>query len=351
MAGTDRGTSPDLKLELKLSLLKEGENFSFIQVIRLLRLFLNAASAGEETVVYDHRQLHIRPHLSLSFPASDVESVEEYIDENEQNSFTVEANFLSLYGASSPLPTFYTEELLAEKSEDASTSRDFLDIIHQRLYQLFFQSWLKYRQFQQISEEENSAHIDRLFCLLGMGEPEFRGKIDNPSDLLRYIGLFSQAPRSSVGLKTLLHDALHLPVEILSCLERKAKIPEDQRIQLGTNAVGLGNDSFLGEEIVDRMGKFRIKVGPLDEPDYRAFFPGSALYNKVVSLTDLFVVDPLEYDIEVTMAGQQAQTVCLGGSEWSALGLDSWLFSGDETGEKSNLFTPHQSQHQGTGIQ
>ncbi len=351
MAGTDRGTSPDLKLELKLSLLKEGENYSFIQVIRLLRLFLNAPPAGEGTAAYDHKQLHIRPHLSLGFPASDVESIEERIDDDELNSFNIEATFLSLYGSSSPLPTFYTEELLDERSEEASASRDFLDIIHQRLYQLFFQSWLKYRQFQQISEEEDSSHIDRLFCLLGMGEPEFREKVDKPMDLLRYIGLFSQAPRSSVGLKTLLSDALHLPVDVLSCLERKAKIPADQRIQLGTNAVGLGSDSFLGEEIKDRMGKFRIKVGPLDEPDYRAFFPGSALYKKLVTLTDLFVVDPLEYDIEVTMAGQQAQTVCLGAAEWSGLGLDSWLFSGDETGEKSNLFSPHQNQHQETGVQ
>ncbi len=346
MAGKNWGTSPDLKLELKLSLLKEGENFSFFQAIRLLRLFLSSPASGNETVAYDHKQLHIRPHLSLGFPPSDIESIEEYTDANEQNSFKIEASFLSLYGASSPLPTFYTEELLAEASDDASASRDFLDIIHQRLYLLFFQSWLKYRQFQQISEEEDNSHIERLYCLLGMGEPEFRNKIEKPKDLLRYIGLFSQAPRSALGLKTLLSDALHLPVDILSCLERKAKIPEDQKIQLGRNLVGLGNDSFLGEEIGDRMGKFRIKVGPLSEPDYRAFFPGSDLYKKLTTLTDLFVVDPLEYDIEVTMAGQQAKTVCLGAAKWSGLGLDSWLFSGEEIGEKSSLFSPHQNQHQ-----
>jgi len=98
--------------------------------------------------------------------------------------------------------------------------------------------------------------------------------------------------------------------------------------------------SFLGEEIGDRMGRFRIEIGPLDEPEYRAFFPGSALYNKVVMLTDLFVSDPLDYDINVTMAGRQAKTVCLGGKQWSGLGLDSWLFSGEEIGEKSNLFYP-----------
>ena len=343
MAGTDRGTSPDLKLDLKLSLLKEGGNFSFFQVIRLLRLYLDSPSSDIESAAYEHNQIHIVPHLSLGFPASDIASIEEVTDQHEKANFKIKANFLSLYGASSPLPTFYTEELLDEASEDESASRDFLDIIHQRLYLLFFQSWLKYRQFQQISEEEDSSHIDRLFCLLGMGEPEFREKVEKPKNLLRYIGLFSQAPRSALGLKTLLTDALNLPVDILCCLERKAKIPEDQRIQLGAAVAGLGSDSFLGEELDDRMGKFRIKVGPLDEPNYRAFFPGSALYKKVVMLCDLFVTDPLDYDIEVTMAGRQAKTVCLGSEQWSSLGLDSWLFSGKEIGEKSNLFYPERN--------
>ncbi|WLE99138.1 MAG: type VI secretion system baseplate subunit TssG [Candidatus Electrothrix communis] len=340
MAGTDRGTPLDLGLDIKLSLLKRGKEFSFFQAVRLLRLYLNAPSSADASLPYGHDQLHIVPHLSLAFPASDIESIEEETSPEENNSFRIQANFLSLYGASSPLPVFYTEELLAEASEEESASRDFLDIIHQRLYLLFFQSWLKYRQFQQVYEEQDSSHIDRLFCLLGLGEPEFREHVKDAPSLLRYTGLFSQAPRSAQGLKTLLTDSLNLPVDIISCLKRKAKIPEDQRIRLGADEVGLGNDSFLGEEIDDRMGKFRIKIGPLDEPNYRALFPGSALYNKVVMLTDLFVTDPLEYDIEVTMAGQQAKTVCLGGEQWSRLGLDSWLSSEEYIGEKSNLFTP-----------
>lgn len=340
MAGTDRGTSSDLKLDLKLSLLKEGESFSFFQAIRLLRLYLDEPAKDTGQDVYEHKQLRVVPHLSLGFPASDIESIAETTDQNEATGFTIQANFLSLYGSSSPLPTFYTEELISEAIDESSASRDFLDIIHQRLYLLFFQSWLKYRQFQQISEEEDSSHLERLFCLLGMGEPEFREKIENPKDLLRYTGLFSQAPRSALGLKTLLSDALNIPVDVLCCLERKAKIPEDQRIQLGGTLVGLGSGSFLGEEIGDRMGKFRIQIGPLDEPNYRAFFPGSELYEKTLLLTDLFVSDPLDYDIEVTMEGRQAKTVCLGGEQWSGLGLDSWLFSGEETGEKRNLFHP-----------
>lgn len=280
------------------------------------------------------------PHLSLAFPASDLESVEEHISSEEENTFKIEANFLSLYGTCSPLPVFYTEELLDEAGEEESASRDFLDIIHQRLYLVFFQSWLKYRQFQQVCEEQDQGHLDRLFCLLGLGESDFRQGLGDTQELLRYIGLFSQAPRSAQGLKTILTDSLHLPVEIISCVQRKAKIPEDQRIRLGADEVGLGQDSFLGEELDDRAGKFRVRIGPLDKANYQALFPGSVLYNKVVMLTELYVTDPLEYDIEVIMAEQQARTVCLGNEQWSRLGLDSWLSSEEYIGEKTNLFTP-----------
>jgi type VI secretion system protein ImpH len=238
------------------------------------------------------------------------------------------------------LPTFYTEDLMDEVDDETRATKDFIDIIHQRLYHLLYQAWLKYRQFQQVSEERDSGHITRLFCLLGLGEPGFREGMDNAEQLLRYLGLFSQSPRSALGLKTVLKDHLNLPVDILPCVQRKAKIPIDQRIQLGSRNAGLGLDSFLGEEMDDRMGKFRIRVGPLDEQRYRAFIPGSELYNRLVFLTGLYVLDPLEYDIDVTMAASQAQTVCLGGSRWASLGHDTWIFSGETLGRTTSRFYP-----------
>ena len=338
MAGKDRGTSPDIKLDLKLAQLKEGETFSFFQVLRLLRCYVSRS--GDQADPEDPMDgIRVVPGLSLAFPPADVERVEETGDE-ELSMFKVTASFFGLYGVSSPLPTFYTEELMDEAADDGSVTREFIDIFHHRLYRLLFQGWLKYRQLQQVMEERNQDHLERLFCLLGLGEPVFRQGLEDSRQLLRYTGLFSQSPRSALGLATLLRDALGLPVEVESCIPRKAQIPEDQRIRLGHMTVALGTDSFLGQELDDRMGKFRIRVGPLAESDYRAFFPGSPLYERLVELTGLYVLEPLEYDIDVTMAARQGRTTRLGGPRWASLGLDTWLFSGQEMEQTTSRFYP-----------
>ena len=334
MAGQDRRTPAYLKQHL----LKNGYDYSFFQVIRLLR-HIDAQADFDLTLSEAARSVRIRPNLSLSFPAADVEQVNDIQGKNG-SSYQVVVNFLGLYGVSSPLPTFYTEDLMSEESEDESGPRDFIDTLNHRLYLLFFESLQKYRPFYHLVEGERTYYADRLFCLEGFGRQEHLKDIPGAGELLRYIGLLSQRPRSAAGLKTLLSDALGFAVDIRSCVLRKARIPEDQLLRLGLSGGMLGYDCLLGRELDDRMGKFRIEVGPLSAEDYRSFFPGSESYDKLVMLTDIYLQDPLEYEIEVSMLEQQAQTVCLGGSRWAQLGMDTWLYAGSDIGSTKSTFYP-----------
>lgn len=335
MAGQDRGPSFDLKLDL----LKEGHSFSFFQIIRLLRLFIGPTNKSDQADGLDSEYIRIRPNLSLSFPPSDVERIEEI--EGQENQFLVTANFLGLYGNSSPLPTFYTEDLIDEVSDDESVTRDFLDIINHRLFQLLFQCWSKNRQYLKIVEEHNFHYLQRLFCLIGLGEDEIRQDVSEPYQLLRYVGLLTQLPRSSLGLKTLLRDALYqIPLKIIPCIPRKTKIPDEQKLLLGWSGSVLGVDSFLGEEIADRMGMFRIQLGPVEYGQFQKLLPEGEWYQKLTSLTKLYVVEPLDYDIEIILSDKQIQTACLGATQWSRLGLDTWLFSGDNLGDVRARFYP-----------
>ena len=122
-------------------------------------------------------------------------------------------------------------------------------------------------------------------------------------------------------------------MDVVPCIERRAKIPTDQRIHLGVSGGLLGNESFLGEEVADRMGKFRLRIEPLNGSNFRDFLPAGAEYTKFLFLTKLYIVEPLEYDFELVIPKGHAKTVCLGGSNWSKLGLDTWTFSGDELEE------------------
>ena len=337
MAGARRRPPADLEPvpvqpgDLKGELLARGRTFSFFQAIRLLRHFEKPTVSGN--MASDLNHIRVRPKLSLDYPPADIDRIER-LDNDEGPRYRMTATFLGLYGASSPLPTFYTEDLLSEQSEDESVSRDFLDIVNHELYQLLYQGWLKYRQYFQVVEEKEEAYLDRLYCLLGLGHPDLRRDQAASYRLLRYIGLFTQFPRSAAGLNTLLRDALNGPkVNILPCIARKAKIPVEQQLRMGVSGHTLGYNSYLGDEIDDRMGKFRVQVGPLNQADFLKFTPGNPGYKELVSLTELFVTDPLAFDVELILAAGQAKTICLGDRVRSVLGVTTWVFSHKNLGE------------------
>lgn len=329
MASQDRGSSFNLKMDL----LKNGHAFSFYQVLRLLRLYLQNSERSEERHSIEEDWIRIRPELSLAFPASDVASIEESIRENG-SLYYVTATMLGLYGSSSPLPTFYTEDLMEEASEDMSVARDFIDLFNHRLYLLLFHCWMKYREFLKVVEENDSKDLEKLFCLLGMGEAELRKDLPETYPLIRYIGLFTQFPRSSLGLETLLKDALGgIPIKVIPCIQRTVKIPEDQRALLDLSGCSLGENSFIGEVMEDRMGKFRLQIGPLKSTEFHSLLPGNREYHWLSFLTQFYLKDPLEYDMELILKEKEAETTCLGGPIWSGLGWDTWIFSKKSIGE------------------
>jgi len=313
-------------------LLSHGQQFSFDQVMRIARMHLGAGGAGELPEIPWQERVRVRPELSLAFPAADVARVER----SGQNGgdLLITSTFLGLYGSSSPLPTHYTEDLLDEAAADSSVSRDFLDILHQRLYQLYFQCWSKYRLFVRVAEEQNPRDRERLFCLIGLGEKELRDTLPDPWQLVRYAGLLTQFPRSATGLQTLLRDALGIrQLEVEQCLLRHVPIPGDQQMSLGLSGMSLGTSTVLGSQIPDRMGKFRIHIGPLKKPAFDTFLPGTPQHDKLAGLIRLYILDPFDFDLKITLAAKQANPISLGDPDGARLGWDSWCFSGATLGE------------------
>ena len=335
MASENRGSPADLKSDL----VTKGHAFSFFQVIRLLRLLGVHAAAESEPDTGARESVWIRPELSLAFPPSDVARVEELPGETSR--FLVTTRFLGLYGVSSPLPTFYTEDLVGEASEDETVTREFLDVINQRIFQLFYDCWSKYREHLRVAEARDETYLERLFCLLGLGETEMREKLPQAESLIRYVGLLTQFPRSALGLRALLQDALRdIPVEIIPCVPRKMKLPSDQRLTLGGPQGRLGDDAVVGEEIEDRMGKFRVRLGPLRGDQFQGLLPDQADHQHFVFLTRFYLNDPLEFDLELLFDAGEIQGVSLGAPSWSRLGWDSWIFSGEIEGLVSARLAP-----------
>ncbi len=340
MAGKSGGSAPTIKKEL----FGRPFEFSFFQVIRLLKLIRRneLAERGENSKSFEEYPIKVRPELSLGFPSSDVSNIK--LSEDGKSSYKVTATFLGLYGTSSPLPTFYTEDLLAEAAEDESVTRDFLDILNHHIYDLLYECWAKYRLYVTVVEERDASHTERLFCLLGLGESELRSDIPSNYGLLRYLGLVTQRPRSAMGLRTLLTDALGgIPVNIEPCTPRHAPIPESQRACLGNSGTKLGENVFLGREILDRMGKFRVVMGPLTRQALQELLPGTQKHQLLVFLTNFYLSSPLEWDLKLLIHGDQLEPVRLGDPEWARLGWTTWLFSGEFIEETNIILQPQTS--------
>ncbi|PKN04596.1 MAG: type VI secretion system baseplate subunit TssG, partial [Deltaproteobacteria bacterium HGW-Deltaproteobacteria-9] len=228
-------------------LVEKGRRFSFVQVMRLMRLLGHGPETLEDahTFARQTQSLRIRPQNSLSFPASDVASIERA--EGETPGFLVNASFLGIYGPASPLPTFYTEDLIQQEADEESAVRDFLDIFNHRLFTLFFRCSMKYRLFFQVCEENNPETLNKLYCLIGLGELRHRRDMPYAYSMIRYSGILSQHPRSAWGLETMLSDAFNCArVKVVQCAGRNVKIPLLQRLLLGSTGCGLGIDSVIG---------------------------------------------------------------------------------------------------------
>ncbi len=311
---------------LKEQLLKEGNRFSFIQVVRFLLYLLGREDGSGKDADDLLRRIRTRPELSLSFPEADVMSVSQLPDSPTR--FSITATFLGLYGAGSPLPTFYTEDLLQEQVQDGSVSRDFVDIINSRLYSLYFAVWRHYRLFYEIGESKDRETLHRLYCLLGFEGPILREGLDDAYGLLRYAGLFNQFPRSAEGLRALLSDCLGAPVEIEQAVERLASISKSQRCFLGTHGNILGRTAYLGSEIADRMGKFRVHIGPLPADSFERLLPDKPLYKKMCNLIRCYTDQPLIWDADILLDRADLDVARLGTGSWSQLGFNTWIYSG-----------------------
>jgi type VI secretion system protein ImpH len=309
-----------LSEKLRRRLQDHPEAFSFLQIVRLLQRLVEGAEGP-------NAQLLIRPELSLSSPRSEVTQIAPIPG---KAGFEILTSFLGLYGISSPLPAWYSEELIEAELDDKTDARQFLDIIHQRLYTLFYHSLLKYRLSKRLVEDQVPIYASILFRMIGIDEEQARRVFNNPGQILRYILLYRQQPRSAEGLKTLLKDALgDINVEIQQCVARKVQIPTFQRCILGQQSTRLGVDAMMGDEVEDKTGKITITLGPLSLTQFQQLLDGSQTCLMMIFLIDSYMNVPLECDLEFILSENEAQSVCLGDSNLSCLGKNTWILNRD----------------------
>ena len=320
MAGENRTTDHPLIARME----REASSFSFFQAVQLLQ----RAVPGSPRVGYqgpvDQESIRFQPELSFGFSPSDLAGIRRSDPSAGAVRYVITTTFLSLYGTNSPLPTYFTEQLMEQEEE--SLQREFLDLFHHRLLSLLFRVWEKYRYSAQFSEDGKDLFSHRLLELL-IGNPD-RFPADHhvrPVRLLALGGLFTQIPRSAASLAAGLSEYFNgIPVDVESCVPRWLPIPEDQQNRLAASNCRLGSDLSLGERVMDRACTFRISLGPLGLEEFMSFLPSGGYVSELREIVDLMNGDALDFEVELCLREDEIPPLQLS-SDRVLLGWSTWL--------------------------
>jgi type VI secretion system protein ImpH len=308
-------------------LIKEGERFSFFQLVKLLEGYYRPEAQVGHQGPASKEVLRFRPDNSMAFPRSDVVKVERLAPtEAQPDRFRVTTSFMGLYGTTSPLPFFYTDETLRRDPEE-DTVRAFVDLFHHRLLSLFYRAWTKYRYHTQFEEGGADLFSSRMFSLIGLGTKDLVHQTRLPAErLIRFAGLLTQRTRSASALEGLLSDFFDgVPIQVVPFVERWAPIQPAQQLRLGKANCRLGTDASVGDRVMDRAGQFRIVLGPMGFDAFTRFLPDGEWFKMMESLVILFLQDRLEFNLELQLRGMEVPPLQLSGAGPARLGWTTWL--------------------------
>jgi type VI secretion system protein ImpH len=308
-------------------LVTKGCNFSFFQAVQLLeRHAPEAARVGYQGPA-SRECIRFRPDTSLAFPAADIEQIAPYPDDQDHsNRFRITTTFLGLYGSSSPLPAYFSEQILWDEGYRRNV-RDFLDLFHHRLISLFYRAWTKYRYHITFKKGGADPLSTRLLSMLGLDEVSAREERAIPAiRFLRYAGALTLHPRSASVLQGVLVDFFDgLSVSVQSFQKRRVRIQEDQQNRLGARNCALGSDCTVGGTIEDCGGKIRLSLGPLSHEKFAEFLPDGKHYRPLQEILDQYLIDQMDYDTEFLVVTDDIPSMRLSSKAPAALGWNSWL--------------------------
>jgi type VI secretion system protein ImpH len=265
----------------------------FFQIVGLLaRRSPGSPAIGHDGPARDE-SVRFHGHPGLESPVSMVHHLAQDAGGLSQPHQTVvSSTFLNLVGASSPLPLHYTDAVLMEKSPGSMRLEDFYNLLHHRIHALLYRAWAKHRYTAHVTPARDDPFSEKLKSFTGM-------EFSPAGQFLRHAGLLIRKPISASALRTLLADGFSVPVRIAQCLQRTITVALSDQKPLGDRGARLGDDSLVGDRLIDRSTRLRVRVGPLNRSRLRHFLPGGSDYRRLTGLLQSVVPIHLECEIEL----------------------------------------------------
>ncbi|MBI3384329.1 MAG: type VI secretion system baseplate subunit TssG [Aquabacterium sp.] len=360
-------------------LLREPQQFNFFQAVRLLDRWMAPSAPDGQGL----SKINFRNSLSLSFPASEIESLkvhkkrftercddagkerqidggtgtrlDQLLNEVAQQSIPAHPSeidriditpaFMGLLGVNGTLPLSYTEEFAhRELYQKDYAARAFVDVFSHRAVSLFYQAWRKHRLSIQYESDTQNRFLPLALSLAGLGQKGLRDRLGGERGavadeaLAYYAGTLQQRTLSARQLQQILQDYLAVPVRIEQFVGRWYQVPESGRAYLGVlgrqggmsgplNGV-LGRSAMLGERVWQRDLRMRVVLGPLPHARFRRFLPGGAGASALKELLTMLSGVSLEYEINLQLQRDDVQGCALDSSRAPTafrLGWDTFL--------------------------
>jgi type VI secretion system protein ImpH len=269
----------------------------FFQLMRLLAYILKRAFPEQSWEESFDQYIRIRPSLSFGFPSHSIESVKVL----EDHKILIETTFFGLYGVTSPLPNFYSEDLLAFEHDGLSFNRRFLDLFHFALYPLLLGAITRFRVTTGLQEGSDIRQKMRRASWLGISTPEIAARFNQWPGMLKVASILSTAYCSVSGLEALISTLIGSgTVRIISCPVVRAVIPPKFYCKLGARANQLGTQAVLGRTL-NRPSNGHVEIeldGQLHE-DIVAFLPGGSKFELLKQCLVLYVPTYLKLSVKV----------------------------------------------------
>ena len=322
MGAKDRNPPDAVRAPAPEELARDAAQYEYLQLLRMLRLLgVRLDDVGSS------RGVRTQPSLTLSTQPGEVASARNL----GEGRWSITTHVFGLYGPGSPLPVYYTEELLDERREGRHTTRGLIDLLHHTLYPLLFRCWEKYRIAQRVVEERDARLLKTLQSFAGR-VPKRRDapRQGAPLPPLLHLALLQQGPRSAAGLSRLLAIGLRpARIRVLQHECRLMPIPLGQRSALGMRNHRLGCDTRVGNRIDDASGTLRVDVEDLHPRRFRQLLPGGSRRAHLESLLALYLRDPLRVDLYLRpRASACPPSPGLGAKTRPRLGVNTWLGAG-----------------------
>jgi type VI secretion system protein ImpH len=263
------------------------KRFSFFQLCGLL-----------ESIAFEqHKKVryHFKSNPALTSPSADVASVsliedEYYIDAE------IMVNFMGLMGAASPLPIHYTEQLLHNEDE-GQTLVAFYDFFNQRLIELRYRIWQKYRYLQSYRLDGQDSISRDIGSLCGLAGLPIESASLSLQSLYPFIPVLLGKRVDEQHISSVLESYFRFTrVRLVKNQLRRSIIPLMSRCLLGRQSSCLGKDSIAGAVLYDRQYHFSVQIY-LNNP--LAFLPYQLAFQQLLELIRYLVRAPLTFDLQL----------------------------------------------------